>query len=657
MSIFALGTVLLSVTAGLCMYALIGGLAGYYRKSLRIQETTVRAGMATFPLVLSASIILIWGFLNDQYQIKYIAYNSERHMPFFYKFSAFWGSLEGSVLLWLVMLSGFSATALWWHRKRDVELIGVVASVLGAIMLFFTGLLLITTNPFAELGFMPANGLGLNPLLQNIGMVVHPPAMYLGFTGLTVPFAFALAALITGKLDAQWIKTTRAWTLIGWMGLTAGNILGANWAYVELGWGGYWGWDPVENSALMPWFTVTAFLHSVKIQEKRGMLKVWNVSLIMASFWLTIFGTFLTRSGVVSSVHAFSDSNLGGIFLAFLGLIMLVSVGLLFLRWDKLKPEQSFQSAVSREAAFLYVNVLLVTICMIVLAGTTWPMIVEMATGKRASVGAPMFNEMNSIPGLMLLLLMAIGPLLHWRKMGNQALLKVLRVPLGIAVVVAIVETIWGSTHYFAVCAMAFSAMVLTVVVREYGRAILIRVRKRNENPVRAFFGVMRKNPGRYAGYIVHVGVVMGFVAIAGNFYATQKSLVMAVGDTVEFGGNSLKLKEIREINRRSYTSTMGIFDVSGWIGNDVQMWPEKRKYTGGRGEESTEVAIYSTVLSDFYIVMLDQVDANRVSIRLHRNPLVQWLWIGGALMIIGGLLAIIMTRSRRVAIAAQSTG
>jgi cytochrome c-type biogenesis protein CcmF len=647
---FQMGTVILAVVAFLSVIGFLAGVIGTIRKNNKLEEIAMRAAIGIFPLVVIASIVLVYGFVTDQFQIKYIAYNSERNMPLMYKFSAMWGSLEGSVLLWLLLLSGFTAASISMHRRSDRVLAPMAAAILLAVNGFFCILMLVTTNPFAALDFLPTNGLGLNPLLQNPGMAIHPPTMYIGFTSLTVPFAFAIAALVTGKVDAQWVRTTRVWTIISWIGLTLGNLLGANWAYVELGWGGYWGWDPVENSALMPWFTVTAFLHSIMIQEKRGMLKIWNASLILLSFWLTIFGTFLTRSGVVSSVHAFSDSNLGGVFLAFLAVIMLSSVVLLVWRWEELQPDNRFESALSRESAFLFNNVLLLGIAIVVLWGTTWPILVEAVTGKRASVGAPLFNELNAVPGLLLLLLMGIGPSMSWRKMKWKSLIRGLKLPAAVALVVGIAELYAGSRHYFAFGAAAFGSFTFLVIALEMARGAKSRARK-DGNVVAGLLGLISKNPRRYAGYIVHVGVIFVMIALAGNLLATETTKVVKVGDTIEFAGWNFDLQEIRNIRRSNYYSTMSIFEVeqADSSGRSITMWPEKRKYRGAREEESTEVAIYSTLMRDLYVVVLDRIDRDRISVRLHNNPLVQWVWIGGVVMALGALLSIVLSmRNRR---------
>lgn len=660
MNIFSLGTILIWVVAGLSVWTLVTGILGYIRKSSTLQTSAVHAGLGIFPLVLAASGILVWGFLNDRFDVHYIAYNSERAMPIFYKFSAFWGSLDGSLLLWLLVLSFFSALSLQVHRRKDADLIGVVAAVLAAVMGFFAFTILLTNDPFAAfdiidpatgLAYVPPDGQGLNPLLQNPGMIFHPPMLYLGFVGFTIPFAFAMAALITNKLDARWVRTTRVWTIIAWVALTLGNILGANWAYVELGWGGYWGWDPVENSSFMPWLTGTAFLHSVMIQEKRGMMKVWNVGLILLTFWLTLFGTFLTRSGVVSSVHAFSESSIGAIFLGFLAVVMIVSLALLLLRWDSLQPEGSIESPFSREAAFLYNNILFLLIAGIILWGTTWPILAEALTGKKASVGAPLFNEMGALPALALLFLTGVGPVLSWRKMTVKKLREALQWPLVISIGVALLEAAIGSTHYFAIATFAFGALTLILIFLDYYKGIRARQKTKGDNPVKALYNLFQRNPRRYAGYIVHIGIVMAFFAIAGNFFAKEKTVVMKVGETIEFVGNKITLKEVRSFHRRNYDSTMSVFDVTLPSGKTIQMWPERRSYTGKKKESSTEVSIHSTPLRDLYLIMLGTVDSQRVSFRFHVNPLVQLLWGGGFVMAFGALLGISIRRRKPTAV------
>lgn len=648
MNPFATGTFLLACAAGLSLTATGFGLWAQWRRDARAGEVARRAVIAVAVLLSLCSATLIAAFLLDRFDLMYVAYNSNRTMPTFYKIAAFWGSLDGSMLLWAWMVAVFGGLAMVRHRDSDPDLLPVVASVFGVVLAFFTVTILSTTNPFslltdeAGIPFVPPDGLGMNPLLQNPSMVAHPPSLYLGFTGFTVPFAFAIAALVTGRLGSAWIRTTRRWTLIAWGFLTLGNILGSNWAYVELGWGGYWGWDPVENSSLMPWFAGTAFLHSVMVQEKKNMLRIWNVSLILLTFWLTMFGTFLTRSGIVSSVHAFANGTVGPIFLAFLIFSAVVSLGLLLWRWDALANNNQRAHPLSREGAFLFNNLVLVGLLAATFWGTVFPILNELFVGQKITIGAPYFNRVNAPLGIALLALLAIGPILAWGGTKPQRLLKQLRLPAAISIVAVALAVALGAREPYALAVYVFVAMAIGGIVDELQRGTRARMRAHGEALHTALLTLVRRNPRRYGGYIVHVGVVLLFIGITGNLFARETQVNLVPGQAIEFADYRIELESIEHRNQPNFSSQMAIFSVQTPRGETLQMWPEKRQYRDGRGETSTEVAIDSRLFADLYLIFVNEIPETGAGVfRFHLNPLVQWIWLGGAVMLVGMLVAV----------------
>jgi cytochrome c-type biogenesis protein CcmF len=655
MSPFAVGTFGLVGAAVLSGVGIIAGVAGWRLNDGRLKEIARRAPVALAAMLTLSTVTLIIAFLTDSFELSYVAYNSSRAMPLFYKFSAFWGSLDGSMLLWAWMLAMYAALAMIRHRDSDPELLPITSAVLSAILLFFSLVILVTTNPFDLLTgpdgvpFVPPDGLGLNPLLQNPGMVIHPPTLYHGFTGFTVPFAFAIAALVTGRLGADWVRNTRRWTLIAWGFLTAGNLFGANWAYVELGWGGYWGWDPVENSSLMPWFTGTAFLHSVIIQEKKGMLKIWNVSLVMLTFWLTIYGTFLTRSGVVSSVHAFANGTVGPLFLGFLVVSVVLGLALLIWRWDDLKSERRLQSAFSREGAFVVNNVVLIGLLFATFWGTSFPVLNEALTGQKITIGPPFFNRVNAPLALALLALLAVGPMLAWGRATAANVRRNLLAPALFGVAAGGIVWALGIREPWPVFVYVLGVFSLMTIVLEFSRGVAARRRNLGESAPLALLRLVSRNRRRYGGYVVHLGVLLLFLGITGNFFARETEVRLAPGDETEFAGRALRLEAIEHRARRNYDSQMALITRTDGRGQELVMWPEKRQYRDSRGEVSTEVAIDGGWFSDLYIIFLDEVpETGQAVLRLHLNPLVRWIWLGGGLMMVGILIGISPERRRR---------
>lgn len=534
-----LGSYLLLAAFVVAAYAAAMSVAGARRRSNGLIESGVGAFYLVAAIMAAASAIIVHAFVVGDYSIRYVQEASDSVQPLFYKLTAYWGGLDGSIMFWVFMLSLFGSAAVYANRERQRELIPYVVATISVVEMFFLFLMVVHNNPFSTfLTENPAEGRGLSPLLQNFYMAIHPPTMYLGFVGLTIPYAFGMAALFTGHLDDSWLRATRRWTMIAWLFLTIGLMLGMLWAYEELGWGGYWFWDPVENAAALPWFTATAFLHSVMVQERRGMLRVWNMSLVITTFFLTIFGTFLTRSGVVQSVHAFGDDpKLAWMFTAFMVTTLIISFGFVIYRLPLLKARNELDSWMSREAAFLANNWILLFSAFFVLFATMFPTLSEAVRGERITVGAPFFNRWMLPIGLALLLLTGIGPLLAWRKstfinLRDQFLFPVL---MGVAVgagVAAMGVRIWSAGLCFA-----FSGLVLGTILQEFWRGARVRQTTTGTDLFTALVGLVGRNKRRYGGYVVHVGVVLIFLGFAGsNGFKLEETGELRPGQTMTVG-------------------------------------------------------------------------------------------------------------------------
>jgi cytochrome c-type biogenesis protein CcmF len=508
-----------------------------------------------------------------------------------------------------------------------------------------------SSRPFAMLDFTPPDGLGLNPLLQNRWMAAHPPSLYLGYVGWSVPFAFAMAALVRGRLGADWISAMRKWALVPFLFLTIGNLMGSHWAYIELGWGGFWGWDPVENSAIMPWFVGAAFVHSIMIQEKRGMLKMWNIGLVTAVFSLTILGTFVTRSGIIESVHAFASTDIGFIFLGFLTFVVGGAIALAWWRSDLLKSENKLESYASRESAFLFNNLLLVGIGFAIWWGTFFPFISEAVSGERISVGPPFFNQVNGPLSVVLLLLIGIGPMIAWRRASRRNLERNFRLPLAVLVVAAVAAVLLGLRQWYAVSVVAFGAFVVATIVQELWRGTRARMRSKDVGAGAALLGLIGRNRRRYGGYIVHLGVVLVFAGVAGALFVSERAVRMRPGDEVEIGPFTVLYRGTDVEGGPNYTATVANLTVQDGGGEPRRMRPERRFYPTAQEQVTTEVAIWSRPFEDFYAILESyQPGSDAVDVTLLVNPMVLWIWIGGGVMVAGTLLALSTPRpgSRR---------
>jgi len=641
--IFDIGYLVLLTALVLAAFGILAGYLGGHRRNTRLIQSSFNAVYAVAGLVLVASAILWYGLLSDAFQLSYVWNHSERALPAFYKFSALWGGQAGSLLFWCLLLSGFSAIVAFANRRHHQVLMPFVNSVLLTTSLFFLILLVFAANPFARVGFMPPDGQGLNPLLQNYWMIIHPVMLYLGYVGMAVPFAFAVGALISKRLDNEWVRTVRRWTLIPWMFLSAGIIMGSQWAYMELGWGGYWAWDPVENASFLPWLTGTAFLHSIIIQEQRGILKVWNVVLIWLTYFLVILGTFTTRSGVLESVHSFARSDVGPYFLVFLIIILFGFLWLLFDRLPLLRGEHTIDSYSSREAAFLANNWLFTGIAFATLWGTFFPMFSEILTGERISVAAPFFNKVNGPLFLLLLLLMGVAPLLGWRHTSATAFRKQFTIPILAAIVVGIFVFVAARSLY-PVIGLAICGFVAAVIVQEYVRGALARRATTGENLLVAVVNLWSRNGRRYGGYIVHLGIAMIGVAVIGNeFYQQSLSVTLAAGESTTLGRYELvfqRMESNREANLIEFGAVVDAFSLDS--GKQVgTLIPKRNIYDKTPDMPTSEVGLHMSPIEDIYVVLNGWDDGGAsATFTIYVNPLTVWMWIGGIVLVIGTLIA-----------------
>jgi cytochrome c-type biogenesis protein CcmF len=657
--IFNVGYLVLCSALILAVFGMAIGYWGGATRNAKLAASSTNAVYAVAGLVALAAAILWYGLLTDQFQVSYIWNHSERALPTFYKFAALWGGQAGSLLFWTLILSAYSTITVARNRNRLQVLMPYVNGTLLATSTFFLTLLVFAANPFDQVSFVPADGRGLNPLLQNYWMVIHPVMLYLGYVGLAVPFAFAVAALLSKKLGNEWVHTVRRSTLIPWMFLSAGILMGSQWAYMELGWGGYWAWDPVENASFLPWLTATAFLHSIIIQEQRGILKVWNVVLIWLTYFLVILGTFTTRSGVLESVHSFARSDVGPFFLAFLVIVLFGFLWLLFNRLPLLRDEQPIDSYASREAAFMANNWLFTALAFATLWGTFFPMFSEIITGERISVAAPFFNKVNGPLFLILLVLMGAGPLLGWRHTSAAAFRSQFLWPVVAALVTAGGVLIF-SRSVFPIIGLAVCAFVAATIVQEYGRGVMARRVTNGENAIIAMGNLWRRNGRRYGGYLVHLGIVLIGVAVIGNeFYQQTTNVTLAQGQTVTIGGYELAytgLNTERAANRMEFGAQLMVFDAeSGKVLGSVS--PQRNIYDKTPDQPTSEVGLRMSLIEDVYVV-LNGWEANgaTATFTIYINPLTIWMWIGGVVLVLGTLIAAWPHPTRRRSEVTQAT-
>ena len=644
-----IGGLALNLALGLAIIAIIFNVLYLRSGDGRLFLSGQRAALAVSLLSFFATIILTQLLMTSNFDVDYVAHYTSQETPLIYKFTALWAGQSGSLLFWLFILSLYAIIAILQNQRSQLKLMPWVMIVLVTVQLFFLILVNFITNPFAptETDFVIANGLGLNPLLQNATMAIHPPMLYLGYVGFTVPFAFSIAAMAQRDMNALWMRTVRQWLLFVWLMLSIGVMLGGWWAYQELGWGGYWAWDPVENASFMPWLAGTALLHSIMIQEKKDMLKVWNMILIIITFTLCIFGTFLTRSGVMSSVHSFTASSLGPIFLGFVFFILVVSFGLMSRRMQLLRSKKRIESFSSRESGFLFNNVVFIVMCFAVLWGTLFPVISEAIRGTKITVGAPFFNQINIPIGLVLLCLTGIGPLLVWRKTSKQSFIRNFTTPVIVGLVMALVLYIINIRGYVLI-SFSLSVFVLTTISLEFARGIRSRITVHKENPLTAFWRLLRKNRSRYGGYIVHVGIVFMFIGFTGHAFDSEKEFGLKKDETNHLSGYTFVLQNIREEERPNHYAWIADLHVSDASGKEIVMLhPEKRIYfhrnpDPERRQPHSELDIYSTMKQDIYSIFNSVDLENGVAyLKIMINPLVNWVWFGGFIFVLGTLVAL----------------
>jgi cytochrome c-type biogenesis protein CcmF len=642
-----IGEFALLLALATALYGVVSYVIAFRSNRVDVYLSADKTPIIVWACVMVASIALWRAFLANDFSLQYVWAYSNIDLDFFYKFSSFWGGQKGSLLFWTLILTTYMMVVHVQNRKQNLRLVPIALAVMMVITLFFLVLLNFSTNPFERIPLPPADGRGLNPLLQNYWMVIHPPTLYLGYVGFTVPFAFAVAALLTKNLDDSWIRLTRKWTLVSWFFLCMGNLFGAQWAYVELGWGGYWAWDPVENAAFMPLIVATAYLHSVQIQEKKDMMKVWNMSLVLLTFIMTIFGTFITRSGLIQSVHTFDEATLGYYFLAFLGVIIAFSVTLILIRLPLLKGKNELDSFLSRESSFLLNNLVLLGIAFATFWGTIFPIVSEAFRGVKITVGPPFYNQVNVPIGMVLLMLIGIGPVIAWRKASWSNLKRNFTKPVAAAAVGGALlfpfVPLTDKSEIFTYITFILCIFVTTSMLIEFMKGTGARMQAHGESPVRALSGLVWKNKGRYGGYIVHLGVVMIFAGIAGSqSYSTDVEKNLNIGDRFQLRGYDFIYEKLL-VKEQNSTKTRVIAQL-GIERDGRRVWtgmPEKEFYKG-QNQPVTEVDLISTLKEDVYMILADfNPETSAATIKVYVNPMVKWIWLGGWVIAFGTMIAV----------------
>jgi len=634
------------VALGLALYGGIAAGVGARSGRTALIESAQHAAIGVFVLVTACFALLTYAFLTFDFSVRYVATNTNLGTPFYYRITAVWGALEGSIILWAWMLTLYTIILIVRHRVGARELYPWALATMLGILAFFLLVMTVAAPPFQRQMPVPADGRGLNPLLEDTGMITHPVALYLGFTGFSVPFAFAMAALITGRIGDTWLVLTRRWTIVAWYFLSLGLLIGGWWSYHVLGWGGYWAWGPVENAAFMPWLTGTAFLHSVMIQERRRMLRLWNISLVILTFGLTLFGTFLTRSGVIASVHAFTQGSIGILFLSFLALVLLTALGLVAWRWEALRSEGELDSIVSRESAFLLNNVFLVAAAFTVFFGTVFPLLSEAVRGVKVSVGAPFFNQVNLPLFLSLIFLMGVGPLIAWRRASLESLKRNFLWPVALGIVAAAAAFALGVRSLLAALTFATTVFVAATIAVDFTRATRARLRV-GESLLPAMGGLLLRHNRRYGGFVVHLGILIIALGVMGSHaWSVQTETTLHRGESAELAGYRFRFDGLTAVEESNHFKVIGAFTVSNGRVLGV-LRPAKKFYP----QEQAPIAYVDYRLGlreDVYLVLGDFArDGSQATIKLQVNRLVSWIWIGGLVLTLGALLAILPERHR----------
>jgi cytochrome c-type biogenesis protein CcmF len=632
----------------LTIFSIVASLVGAWKKKPFLIVSAERAVICVWSLVTLASGLLIYALMTGDYRLAYVAAHSNKAMPMIYKFSAWWGGQEGSLLMWNFILATYALVVVLQNRRKHRAIMPYVTTTMMVTQAFFLMLIAFLVPPFQVLStggkaiVDVGDGQGLNPLLQYWTMVIHPPTLYLGYVGYIVPFAFALGSLITRQPGDSWIFTTRRWAIVTWLFQSTGILLGAGWAYSVLGWGGYWGWDPVENASFLPWLTSTAFLHSVTMQEKKGMMKVWNLVLVASTFFLCIFGTFLTRSGIVSSVHAFAQSPIGPYFVAFLTVTIAITILLILSRLDYLKSEAPLESVVSRESSFLFNNLILLASCFAILWGTLFPVISEAIAGEKISVDAPWFNRVNVPIGLALLFLTGVGPLLAWRRSTPDNLKRNFMWPtIGMVATIAILVG-FGISHFYALLSFGLCTFVTWTIVSEFFKGTMAIRQKDGLGFVPAVIELTHRNTRRYGGYIVHMGIVMMFIGFTGAAFNQDTTVEVKVGDKFSLGRYELKVTDIKMGQNENYIWQNAIVEATVDGKPFATLTPERRIYEKSQQPVSM-VAIKRQLNEDLYINFAGMGSESQLpTIQAYVFPLVTWIWAGYWVLLFGSLICLV---------------
>jgi cytochrome c-type biogenesis protein CcmF len=642
-----IGQAALLVALLLALYGSVAASVAGVRGQAVFLQSAQHAAVGVFVLVIASLLLLTYAFLTFDFSVRYVATNTNLGTPFYYRITAVWGALEGSIILWGSMLALYTLIVIVTQRQRAREFYPWVLAVMLGVLSFFLFVMTIAAPPFERLSPIPRDGRGLNPLLEDTGMITHPVALYLGFTGFTVPFAFAIAALVTGRVGEAWLALTRRWTIVAWYFLSLGLLIGGWWSYHVLGWGGYWAWDPVENAAFMPWLTATALLHSVMVQERRRMLKLWNLALVILTFSLTLFGTFLTRSGIIASVHAFSQGTVGIFFLGFLTLVVVGSLALLAWRWDVLKSTGQLDSVVSRESAFLLNNVLLVAAGFTVFFGTVFPLLSEAVRGEKVSVGAPFFNQVNVPLFLSLIFLMGVGPLIAWRRASAENLRRNFVWPIVIGIASAALFWALGIRSALAVLTLALTVFVASTITLDFARATRARLRS-GESVLPAMAGLLIRQNRRYGGFIVHLGILVITLGVTGSqAWSVQTETTLRRGEVAQLAGYKVRFDGLNANQESNHFRVVGTFTVTNGRAAPSTLSPAKKFYP----QESSPIAGVDYTLGfreDVYLVLGDFTrDGTQATVKIQVNRMVSWIWIGGLILTLGTALAILPERRR----------
>jgi cytochrome c-type biogenesis protein CcmF len=642
-----IGTGVLLVALILAVYGAVVAAVGGRRGRPALVQSAQHAALGVFALLTAALLLLTYAFLTFDFSVRYVANNTNLGTPFYYRITAVWGALEGSLVLWAWMLGLYTLLVVLRHRTTARELYPWVLAVMLSVLAFFVLVMTVPAPVFTRLAPVPADGRGLNPLLEDSGMITHPVALYLGFTGFTVPFAFAVAALVAGRVGDFWITTTRRWTIVAWYFLSLGLLIGGWWSYHVLGWGGYWAWDPVENAAFMPWLTATALLHSVMVQERRRMLRLWNLALVVLTFALTLFGTFLTRSGVIASVHAFTQGTIGVFFLAFLAVVVLVALGLIAWRWDSLGAQGELDSVISRESAFLLNNVMLVAATFTVFFGTVFPLLSEAVRGVKVSVGAPFFNQVNVPLFLSLIFLMGVGPLIAWRRASLENLKRNFLGPVLVGVASAALLRLLGVGSVLVAVSLALTLFVAACIAVDLFRATRAR-RAMGERTLPALGGLLLRHNRRYGGFVVHLAVLVVAVGVTGSqTWSVHTETTLKRGEQAELAGYRIRFDGLRESQESNHGKVTGTFTVVNGKAAGTVLEPAKKFYP----QEQSPIAYVDYRLGfidDIYLVLGDFArDGTSVTVKIQVNRMVSWIWLGGVVLTLGTVLSVLPERRK----------